>query len=225
MDARIKGDIGDTLLLLEHEPVVTLGRGAKREHILLSPDELRARGFDVVDTGRGGDVTYHGPGQLVGYPIVDLRPDRCDVRKYVGDLMNVMKQLAADHAISTGSIAAHPGIWVDLQNPHEWPGEQAAVQPAKLGAVGVRITHWVTMHGFAFNAQTQMEGFGVIVPCGIQSMGVTSLAQLVHPAPSPEQLAPRAAQLLSQLLQRDLDAFESVRVPDEDLASSILGTA
>jgi lipoyl(octanoyl) transferase len=160
-ERRRRGEIPDTLLLLEHTPVITLGRAAKREHILLSDDQLRARGVDVHEIGRGGDVTYHGPGQLVGYPILDLAPDRCDVRRYVASLEETMIRAAAHYGITAGRIAGLHGTWV---------------ADRKLGAVGVRIGHWVTMHGFALNVTTALDAFDLIVPCGLRDKQVTSLA-------------------------------------------------
>jgi len=222
MEARQQGRVGDTLLLLEHEPVITLGRGAKREHLLLAEEQLRARGIDVCETARGGDVTYHGPGQLVGYPIVDLSPDRCDVRRYVGDLLRTMTAVAASQGIGCGTIAQHPGVWVDLQSPTEWPGEDKAGNPAKLGAVGVRISRWVTMHGFALNATTAMDAFCLIVPCGIREHGVTSLAQLRGSALSPRQLAPIAAEHLCGIMDAELVGFELVDQMQDDWPGIVL---
>jgi len=162
---RIAGEIGDTLLLVEHDPVITLGRGTKSQNLLLSPDTLRARGFDVHEVGRGGDVTYHGPGQLVAYPIIDLRPDRCDVRRYVGDLEESMIRVCAHYGIAAGRSTGLNGAWV---------GDH---KDRKIGAVGVRISRWVTMHGFALNVTTDLSPFDLIVPCGIQGKGVTSIEQ------------------------------------------------
>jgi lipoyl(octanoyl) transferase len=160
--ARIRGAIGDTWLLLEHPPVVTLGRGAKDGNVLLSREALEARGFTVHEIGRGGDVTYHGPGQVVGYPILDLSPDRCDVRRYVSDLEELMIRLAGTYGLAATRVAGFNGTWIG---------------PRKIGAVGVRISRWVTMHGFAFNVTTDLSHFGVIVPCGIRDRGVTSLRE------------------------------------------------
>jgi lipoyl(octanoyl) transferase len=160
--ARLRGEIADTLLVLEHTPVITLGRGAKLEHVLATRDELERRGVLLREIGRGGDVTYHGPGQLVVYPILDLKPDRCDVRRYVTDLEEVMIQIAALHGLTARRIEGLRGVFV---------GED------KLGAVGVRLSQWVTMHGFALNVSTDLDAFDLIVPCGIRDHGVTSLAR------------------------------------------------
>ena len=160
VEARKVGLIRDTLLLLEHPPVLTLGRAANSDHILFSREVLAAQGVSVEEVGRGGDVTYHGPGQLVGYPIIDLHPDRMDVRKYVASLEETMIRTAADYGIQARRIEGLNGAWV---------GER------KLGAVGVRISRWVTMHGFALNNTTELSHFQLIVPCGISDKGVTSI--------------------------------------------------
>jgi len=161
---RQAGRVPDTLLLLEHNPVFTLGRNAKVESMLFPADTLRERGFDVFETGRGGDVTYHGPGQVVGYPILDLGPDRRDVHRYVRDLEEVMIRTCADYEVRAGRIAGLTGVWVG---------------DAKIGAIGVRIARWVTSHGFALNVATDLAPFDLIVPCGIRGRGVTSLTSLL----------------------------------------------
>lgn len=161
---RQAGRIPDTLLLLEHDPVFTLGRNARAENVLLPEEALRARGFEVFETGRGGDVTYHGPGQIVGYPIVDLAPERKDVHRYVRDLEEVMIRSLADYGITGRRIEKLSGAWV---------GDE------KIGAIGVRLARWVTSHGFAFNVATDLTPFALIVPCGIKDRGVTSLERLL----------------------------------------------
>ena len=199
---RIAGEIGDTLLLLEHDPVVTIGKGGDPAHLPGGPEALRARGIAFAETGRGGDVTYHGPGQLVGYPIFDLRPDRCDVRRYVGDLASVMVAVCKDYGVSAGTIpgdSRYVGVWVDRDAPQAWTEITAddARFPhrrlAKIGAIGVRLSRWCTMHGFALNVRTDLAHFSNIVPCGISEYGVTSLEELEARPPSVEEVARRAA--------------------------------
>jgi len=158
---RISGEIGDTVLLLEHPPVLTMGRSAKEQHVLAAPQVLAARGISVHEVGRGGDVTYHGPGQLVAYPIIDLKPDRRDVRKYMWSLEETMIRTCADFGLSATRVEGLNGAWV---------GDR------KVGAVGVRISRWVTMHGLALNANSDLTHFDLIVPCGIQDKKVTSLS-------------------------------------------------
>lgn len=193
VERRTARELPDTLLLLEHEPVVTLGRSAHGENVLWSADALRGRGVDLVETERGGDVTFHGPGQLVAYPIFDLAPDRQDVRRYVRDLVRVMSLLCADHGLGVGPRDDLIGAWLDLESPHQWPGQEHNHAPAKIGAIGVKISRWVTMHGFALNATTALADFGMIVPCGISQHPVTSLAAMGVPeVPTVEALARRA---------------------------------
>ena len=164
---RQAGRIPDTLLLLEHEPVFTLGRNARKENVLLPEDALREKGFSVFETGRGGDVTYHGPGQLVGYPILELPVPRRDVHRYVRDLEEVMIRTCADHGIAADRVAGRTGAWAGND---------------KIGAIGVRIARWVTSHGFALNVSVDLAPFDLIVPCGIRDRGVTSLARLLRTA-------------------------------------------
>lgn len=159
---RIAGEIDDVVLLLEHEPVVTLGRSARDRHVLAPKELLDARGVATYEVGRGGDVTYHGPGQLVAYPIIDLKPDRRDVRKYVWSLEETMLRTCADLGLEASRIEGLNGTWIGQR---------------KVGAVGVRISRWVTMHGFALNANTDLSHFDWIVPCGIEDKQVTSLSR------------------------------------------------
>lgn len=162
VEERKAGRIPDQLLLLRHPPVITLGvRGdGGRSNIVATPERLAELGIEVHETGRGGDVTYHGPGQIVGYPILDLKPDRCDVHVYVRDVEEVMIRVCADYGLVAGRIAGLTGAWIGT---------------GKIGAIGVRISRWVTSHGFAFNVATNLEHFDLIVPCGISDRGVTSL--------------------------------------------------
>jgi lipoyl(octanoyl) transferase len=164
--ARKEKRVGDVLLLLEHPPVLTLGRGASRADVLAGPEVLEARGVEVHETDRGGEVTYHGPGQIVGYPILDLAPDRKDVRRHVRSVEEGMIRALAEHGIEAGRISRWPGVWV---------GSEAAGDARKIGAVGVHIARWVTTHGFALNVNAALEDFELIVPCGIREAGVTSM--------------------------------------------------
>lgn len=159
--------VPDLLLLLEHPHVITLGAklAAARSNLLASPELLASKRVELHESGRGGDITYHGPGQVVGYPIMDLRPDRCDVHKYVRDLEEVMIRSAGDFGLASGRIAGLSGAWVGAD---------------KLGAIGVRIARWITSHGFAYNVTTDLDFFSLIVPCGIRSGGVTSLERATN---------------------------------------------
>jgi lipoyl(octanoyl) transferase len=167
VEQRKAGAIPDQLLLLEHPPVITLGVKTRsdRSHIVASAEVLEREGVDVFETGRGGDVTYHGPGQLVGYPILDLKPDRCDVHRYVRDLEEVLIRTAAAFEIASVRMPGLTGVWV---------GDR------KLAAIGVRIARWVTSHGFALNVSTNLSHFRFIVPCGLADKGVTSIVELAR---------------------------------------------
>ena len=169
VEERRGGVIGDTLLLLEHPPVITLGvktRG-RPTHVVASPAELAAAGVTIHESGRGGDVTYHGPGQLVGYPILDLQPDRRDVHRYVRDLEQVLMLAAARFGVVTSRVCGLTGVWAGT-----------AGAEAKVAAIGVRISRWITSHGFALNVGADLGPFRLIVPCGIADRGVTSLEAL-----------------------------------------------
>jgi lipoyl(octanoyl) transferase len=171
VERRKAGGIPDQLLLLEHPPVITLGVRTRHErsHVIATQEALDEEGVEVFESGRGGDVTYHGPGQLVGYPILDLRPDRCDVHRYVRDLEDVLIRTAAAFGVPAVRLGGLTGAWV---------GDE------KLAAIGVRIARWVTSHGFALNVSTNLAHFRLIVPCGIADKGVTSLEKLLaHPVP------------------------------------------
>lgn len=164
---RKSGDIPDTLLLLEHPHVYTLGRNAQRENLLVSEEGLRTLGAQLVETDRGGDITYHGPGQLVGYPIFDLTQHRRDIAWFMRSLEQVLIGVARGFGIEAARLKGCPGVWVGND---------------KLVAMGVHISRWVTSHGFAFNVNADLSYFDHIVPCGIRDKGVTSLARLLgHP--------------------------------------------
>ena len=191
VERRKQGLIPDQLLLLEHPPVITLGVRTRsdRSHVLESEAALAAKGVGLFETGRGGDVTYHGPGQLVGYPIVDLKPDRCDVHRYVRDLEEVLIRAVDAFGVRAGRIEGLTGIWV---------GDQ------KLAAIGVRISRWVTSHGFALNVNTDLSHFGLIVPCGITDKGVTSLERLLGHALPMDEVAETVARQFAALFSGEL---------------------
>lgn len=160
---RREGQVPDTLLLLEHPHVITLGSGAHEENVLVSAQERAERGIELFETGRGGDVTYHGPGQLVGYPILDLKPDRCDLHRYLRDLEEMLMGVLGEFGLVGGRKEGLTGVWV---------GDR------KLAAIGVRVSSgWITSHGFALNVSTDLSFFGAIVPCGIRAHGVGSISQ------------------------------------------------
>lgn len=159
---RRQGRTGDRLLLLEHPHVITLGSSADEAHILIDASERALLGVEVHESGRGGDVTYHGPGQLVGYPILDLKPERKDLHRYVRDIEEVLIRCVGDFGIAGGRWPGRTGVWVDEK---------------KIAAIGVRVSSgWITSHGFALNVTTDLRFFETIVPCGIRDAGVTSLA-------------------------------------------------
>ena len=180
--------VPDLLLLLQHPPVITVGvKGdGGRSHVVASAERLSELGIDVQETGRGGDVTYHGPGQIVGYPILDLRPDRCDVHRYVRDIEEVLIRVCADYQLNAGRIAGLTGTWIGAD---------------KIGAIGIRISRWITSHGFAFNVTTNLDHFRLIVPCGIADRGVTSLEKATG---RPVVLA----HVEAQIIRRFAEVFE-----------------
>lgn len=167
-EARAQGLCEDTLLLLEHPPVLTLGRGATRENVLADPEELARRGVEIFETDRGGDVTYHGPGQVVGYPLLFLPPGRQDVRRYVRDVEQTIILTLARWGIEGRRESRYPGVWVDT-----------ASGPSKIAAIGVHLSRWHSRHGFALNVNTDLSHFGLIIPCGIREAGVISMERLL----------------------------------------------
>jgi lipoate-protein ligase B len=161
-DARRAGTVGDVLLLTEHDPVYTIGRSGDRLHVLAQDEELRRKRIDVVDVDRGGDVTYHGPGQLVGYPILDLHSHYLDLHRFLRDLEETIIRALSLNGIAGVRDEGLTGVWVN--------GE-------KICAVGIKAVEWITMHGFALNVSTDLGAFGRIIPCGIFHKGVTSMAE------------------------------------------------
>jgi lipoyl(octanoyl) transferase len=201
--ARRAGAVTDTLLLLEHPPVLTLGRGAKGGNILAPAERLAAFGIQVHETDRGGDVTYHGPGQLVGYPLLYLGPGRQDVRRYVRSLEEVIIRTLADFGIAGTRVEKWPGVWL---------------QASRLGglrkicALGVHLSRWYTRHGFALNVQPTLEHFELIIPCGIREAGVTSMAEELGSAVSVAEVEARVAFHFGQVFEAQVrEAPEPVK--------------
>ncbi len=170
------GDAPDTLLLVEHDPVFTLGRRAKAEHLLAGADQLQQQGIAVYETDRGGDITYHGPGQLVAYPIVDLNRLGLNLRKYVWALEQAIIDTLAHFGVAAGRDAEAVGVWVGGDLQHDAASrDQAGRGDAKIAAIGVRAERWVTLHGLALNVTTNLDHYKLIVPCGIADRPVTSM--------------------------------------------------
>jgi lipoyl(octanoyl) transferase len=190
-DAVRKGRGPERLLLLEHPHVYTLGRNADQGDVLAGSEWLRARGVEVVECDRGGQVTYHGPGQLVGYPILDLSPDRRDIRRYVRDLQESLIRTLAEHG-----VAARPGE--GQERIGVWSGE------GKIASIGVHLSHWITTHGFALNVATDLSYFAGIIPCGLRQVTMTSLEALTGSAPSLPEIAAVHARHFGEIFEREL---------------------
>ncbi len=191
VERRRAGDIADQLLLLEHPHVITMGSSADDAHVLATAGELDDRGIELHEAGRGGDVTYHGPGQLVGYPILDLKPDRCDLHRYLRDLEEVLIRVV-DALGARGSSRRNglTGVWL--------PG-------GKVAAVGVRVSSgWITSHGFALNCSTDLAYFEAIVPCGIPGERVTSLSEALDREIGVENVSPLVVQSFMEVFDRAL---------------------
>ncbi|MBN2192342.1 MAG: lipoyl(octanoyl) transferase LipB [Polyangiaceae bacterium] len=205
--ARVSGRGHDVALLVEHDPVITMGRSARAEHLLAPEAALRAAGFTVAAAERGGDVTVHGPGQLVVYPIVALDPGRRDVRRYVNRLAETMRRTIGDHGVAAEIVEGLVGLWVDRESPREWRGTESTATMAKIGAIGVRISRWVTMHGFALNLSIDLGLFRHVIPCGIREHPVTSLAELTGRPLAVADVAPRTLTHLAAELGLDRAEF------------------
>lgn len=202
MDWRKADRIRDVVLLLEHDPTITSGRGAHVSHLLSPPSSLEQAGITSVMTDRGGDVTLHAPGQLIAYPIVKLGEQQRDVRKYVNGLTRVMQHLIEPFGIQAGTAPGLVGLWADADSPGRFVDFESARVPVKIGAIGVRISRWVTMHGFALNLTTELALFRHIVPCGISEYGVASVESLVGQGPKVEAIARTVLPRLAEVLGR-----------------------
>ena len=199
LQQRLEGRIADTLLLLEHPPTITVGKSGKLENVLVSPAELTSAGVSLIFTDRGGDVTYHGPGQIVGYPILDLRERERDIHQYVRNLEEVLIRTLADYGIKSGRDHNHAGVWVNDE---------------EIAALGLSVRKWITMHGFALNVNTEMNHFSLINPCGFTAKTATSMARLLGSEMSVDEVTER-------LLGHFAGVFEvELRFTDESVDKS-----
>jgi lipoyl(octanoyl) transferase len=198
VELRQSDTVSDQLLLLEHPPVITLGRGGKTENLLASPEILQANGVRFFETTRGGDITYHGPGQIVGYPILHLGEGNRDVRKYVWKLEEVLIRTVAEYGITAERVEGKRGIWVGSN---------------KIAAIGVRIARWVTSHGWALNVSTNLDHFRLITPCGLHGTGVTSIERETGRHVPLVEVRERLAKHFADVFERDLVARpETIRL-------------
>ena len=202
--ARKLDAIDDVLLFCTHPHVITLGRNGNRANLLANEHVLRQKGVELHETNRGGDITYHGPGQIVGYPILDLTEHRRDVRWYVQQLEETMIRASADFSVTTARVADHHGIWVG-QSPTE----------EKLAALGVHLSRWVTSHGFAYNVATDLRYFDLIVPCGIAGKSATSLERVLDRAVRSEEVRPRLAAHFGELFERNMISVSLVQLEEK----------
>jgi lipoyl(octanoyl) transferase len=203
VEARKAGAIPDVLLLCEHPHTITLGRNGKSEHLRADDRLLAERNVEFHLTDRGGDITYHGPGQIVGYPILDLAEHRRDVRWYVEQLEEVMIRAAADFGVAARRAQCHHGAWVDTP-----AGEE------KLGALGVHLSRWVTSHGFAFNVSVDLRYFDLIVPCGIPGKRAMSLERLLGRAVACERVRERVATHFGNIFERGMERVPGRRLEE-----------
>ncbi len=208
--ARKADAIWDVLLLCEHPHVITLGRNGSREHLLASERVLQQKGVEFHATNRGGDITYHGPGQVVGYPVINLSAIRRDVVWYVRMLEEVMIRTCSDFGISAGRESGKTGAWVTrTEKPGDLPPKAQSSQTEqaeKIGAIGVHISRWVTSHGFAFNVSTDLRFFDLIVPCGIAGRAATSLEKVLGRRVEPQEAAPQLTKHFGEVFGLEMKA-------------------
>jgi lipoyl(octanoyl) transferase len=203
VEARYQERIGNTLVLLEHPPVLTLGRNSSRANILASDEFLAYRGVEIHEINRGGDVTYHGPGQLVGYPIVDLRSftPRLGAVEYVRMMEEALIRACGDFGVKTTRVAGRTGVWTMAGG---------SIQEKKIAAIGVHISRGITSHGFAFNVNPDLRDFQLIVPCGIADREVTSLEREVDPPPAMNAVRNAVSRQFGHVFQSQVLALESL---------------
>ena len=205
--ARKAGAIEDVLLLCQHPHVITQGRNGKREHLLAGENVLRKKGVEFYETSRGGDITYHGPGQIVGYPILNLAAIRRDVVWYVRMLEEVMIRASSDFGVAATREAGKTGVWVaaEKNSPRSAQRLQSGAESAeKLGAIGVHIGRWVTSHGLAYNVSTDLRYFDLIIPCGIAGRKATSLEKLLGHSVDSREVAARLKRHFGEVFSLDM---------------------
>ena len=200
LEERLAGRIPDALLLLEHKPVITLGKSGKVENILVSQEELAKLGVSLVFIDRGGDATYHGPGQLVGYPIMDLRERGKDAHVYLRSLEEVLIRTIRDFGVESGRDPSHAGVWVDNQ---------------EIAAIGLSLRKWITMHGFALNVNTDLKQFTLINPCGFTNRRATSISELVGREVSIDFVKERLLNHFAGVFQVELETGKDIPVRSE----------
>ena len=228
VEARKAGAIPDVLLLCEHPHVITLGRNGRLENLRASDNVLRQKRVEFHPSDRGGDITYHGPGQIVGYPILDLASHRRDVRWYVDRLEETMIRATREFDIEARRIEGLHGIWVDAPAAPE--KLDAPTAPEKLAALGVHLSRWVTSHGFAYNVSTDLRYFDLIVPCGISNKRVTSLEKLLDRGLDSSEVAKKLTRYFGEVFERrmvsmSLHEFEAMLPERDDRAVQLLQEA
>jgi lipoyl(octanoyl) transferase len=202
VELRTAGRFPDTLVLTEHDHVYTIGRTGNSDHLLAGEEELRQKGIALYHNDRGGDITYHGPGQLVGYPILDLSKYYLDLHRYLRDIEEVIMRTLASYAVTGNRIPGHTGVWVGQE---------------KICAIGIKTTHWITMHGFALNVNTDLSFFERIIPCGIFEKGVTSLQELLGTAVDLREIASRVGREFGTVFGAKVR-----EIPAEEFMSSLM---
>ncbi len=191
--AKVKSDLPDILILLEHNPVITLGRRGNRQHILASPEVLTAEGIQVCHVERGGEVTYHGPGQIVGYPILNLRNWRRDISWYISSLEEVLIRTLGDFGIEGTRNRLNRGVWVG---------------DSKIASIGVAITRWITYHGFSLNVSPNMNHYSLITPCGLEGIEITSLRKLLGKEPDHRRVRGSISRHFQQVFEMELEGMD-----------------
>lgn len=193
LNKRLENKINDSLVLVEHPPVLTIGTSGSRDNVVVSSDYLKKKGIDVFETNRGGDITYHGPGQLVGYPILNLKEHNQDLHWLLRSYEEVFIRVLKEYGINAQRIKGLTGVWVGNE---------------KITAIGVGVRHWITYHGFAFNINPNLDHFSYIIPCGIKDKGVTSLKKLLGYEQNKEEVAEKVVKYFTEVFKMEVAADE-----------------